>query len=62
MFGKRAIAPLILILFGMILFVLNLVELNRGKDTLYGALSNLLIMAAMVLVIIGNGKNPNKLD
>lgn len=62
MFGKKAIAPLILILISLVLLVLNLLELNKGKDTIYGALSNLLLIVAMVFVIIGNGKNSNKLN
>jgi len=55
MFGKRAILPLILILASIVLFLVNLLHRSkRDSFLILGMVSNLLVIAAMVLVLIGN--------
>ena len=55
MFGKRAILPLILILASVVLFLMNLLHRSKWDSFLTLAMvSNLLVIAAMVLVLIGN--------
>ncbi|AEM70379.1 hypothetical protein Murru_1337 [Allomuricauda ruestringensis DSM 13258] len=56
MFGKKSIVALALIIISFVLFVMNLIGLNNGEDTLYGILSNLLLILAMALVIVGERK------
>ena len=36
MFGKKAIAPLVVIVISLVLFVINLIELKNGKKFLIG--------------------------
>lgn len=59
MFGKRAILPLILIIASIVLLVFNIIELNRdeGAGSIYGPVSNILLIIGMVMVIIGNRKS-----
>lgn len=60
MFGKRAAVPLILIALSAILFLVNLWNFGSGAEgengNSLGMVSNLLVIAAMVLVLIGNRK------
>lgn len=58
MFGKKAIAPLFVILISLVLFVINLLELKNGNGGIWGLVSNILLIIAMVL-IIGNKKKQN---
>ena len=59
MFGKRAILPFILLVASVVLLVLNLLELNKeeGSGSIYGPISNFLLIIAMITVIIGNRKS-----
>jgi hypothetical protein len=59
MIGKRAILPFVLLVASIILLVLNISELNREDDSgsIYGPISNVLIIIAMILVIVGNRKS-----
>lgn len=59
MFGKKAIAPLFVILISLVLFVINLLELKNGNGGIWGLVSNILLIIAMVLVMIGNKKKQN---
>lgn len=56
MFGKEAIAPLVLILIGLVLFVFNLFELKKSNSAIWGMVSNLLLIVAMIFVLVGNKK------
>ena len=60
MFGKKAIAPLVVILISLVLFVINLMELKNGNTAIWGMVSNILLIIAMVLVMIGNKKKSKK--
>lgn len=60
MFGKKAIAPLVVILISLVLFVINLMELKNGNNAIWGMVSNILLIIAMVLVMIGNKKKSKK--
>ncbi len=57
MFEKKVILPVILIVAGLVLLVLNLTP--KGEINIYGAVSNVLLILGMVLVIIDNRKKPN---
>ena len=52
MFGKKGLLPGLLIIASLILLFLNIV--NDGS--IYGILSNILLIIAMVLVLIDNKK------
>tara|TARA_B100000749_G_scaffold247555_1_gene211042 strand:+ start:158 stop:376 length:219 start_codon:yes stop_codon:yes gene_type:complete len=56
MFGKKAIAPLVVIVISLVLFVINLIEVKNGNGEIWGMVSNILLIIAMALVIIGNKK------
>ncbi len=56
MFGKKAIAPLVVIVISLVLFVINLIELKNGNGEIWGMVSNILLIIAMALVMIGNKK------
>ncbi|MFT0713983.1 hypothetical protein [Flagellimonas lutimaris] len=56
MFGKKAIAPLVPILISLVLFVFNLFELKKSNSAIWGMVSNLLLIVAMIFVMIGNKK------
>jgi len=58
MFGKKAVLPFVLIIASLVLLVLNLTG-PKGEKNIYGAISNVLLILAMVLVIIGNRKKSN---
>nr|WP_297784327.1 hypothetical protein [uncultured Allomuricauda sp.] len=60
MFGKKAIAPLVLILISLVLLIINLMELKNGNSGIWGMVSNILLIIAMVLVMIGNKKKSKK--
>lgn len=60
MFGKKAIAPLVVIVISLVLFVINLIELKNGNGEIWGMVSNILLIIAMALVIIGNKKKSKK--
>jgi len=60
MFGKKAIAPLVLIIISFVLFILNLFELKKGNSAIWGMVSNILLIVAMVFVIIDNKKKSKK--
>ena len=60
MFGKKAIAPLMVIVISLVLFVINLIELKNGNGEIWGMVSNILLIIAMALVIIGNKKKSKK--
>ncbi|MBA4745309.1 MAG: hypothetical protein H2058_08625 [Muricauda sp.] len=51
MFGKKAIAPVLLIVISLALLVINLIELKKGNSALWGIVSNILLIVAMVAVI-----------
>ena len=52
MFGKKGLLPGLLIIASLVLLFLNI--LNDGS--IYGIISNLLLIIAMVFVLIGNKK------
>ena len=54
MFGKKAIAPLVVIIISAILFGLNIYEQRNGNGSILGIISNILLIAAMVAVILDN--------
>nr|WP_288931154.1 hypothetical protein [uncultured Allomuricauda sp.] len=56
MFGKKAIVPLVLILISLVLFVFNLFEFKNGDRAIWGMVSNVLLIGAMVFVMVGNNK------
>ncbi|NDV14618.1 hypothetical protein GO009_01150 [Muricauda sp. TY007] len=56
MFGKKAIGPLVIILIGLALFIINLFEMQKDKSTIWGMVSNILLIVAMVLVMVKNTK------
>ena len=56
MFGKKAIAPLVVIVISLVLFVINLIEVKNGNGEIWGMVSNILPIIAMALVMIGNKK------
>ena len=56
MFGKKAIAPLVVIVISLVLFVINLIEVKNGNGEIWGMVSNILLIIAMALVMIGNKK------
>ncbi|MBW8198953.1 hypothetical protein [Flagellimonas abyssi] len=60
MFGKKAIAPLVVIVISLVLFVINLIELKNGNGEIWGMVSNILLIIAMALVMIGNKKKSKK--
>ena len=60
MFGKKAIAPLMVIVISLVLFVINLIELKNGNGEIWGMVSNILLIIAMALVMIGNKKKSKK--
>ena len=60
MFGKKAIAPLVVMVISLVLFVINLIELKNGNGGIWGMVSNILLIIAMALVIIGNKKKSKK--
>lgn len=60
MFGKKALAPLVVILISLVLFVINLMELKNGNSAIWGIVSNILLIIAMVVVIIENKKKSKK--
>nr|WP_288978417.1 hypothetical protein [uncultured Allomuricauda sp.] len=60
MFGKKAIAPLVVIVISLVLFVINLIEVKNGNGEIWGMVSNILLIIAMALVIIGNKKKSKK--
>ncbi len=51
MFGKKTIAPILVIVISLVLFVLNLIELNKGNSAILGIISNILLIVAMIVVI-----------
>ncbi|MHA7831624.1 MAG: hypothetical protein ACX93O_11035 [Flagellimonas sp.] len=51
MFVKKAIAPVLLIVISLALLVINLIELKKGNSALWGIISNILLIVAMVAVI-----------
>jgi len=56
LFGKKAIAPLVLILVSLVLFVFNLFELEKSNSAIWGMISNILLIVAMIFVMVGNKK------
>ncbi|WP_437396072.1 hypothetical protein [Flagellimonas lutimaris] len=56
MFGKKAIAPLVLILISLVLFVFNPFELEKSNSAIWGMISNILLIVAMIFVMVGNKK------
>lgn len=56
MFGKKSIAPLVLIIISLILFVFNLFELKKSNNAIWGMVSNILLIVAMIFVMLGNKK------
>ncbi|MBW8242614.1 hypothetical protein K1F50_07360 [Muricauda oceani] len=60
MFGKKAIAPLVVMVISLVLFVINLIELKNGNGGIWGMVSNILLIIAMALVITGNKKKSKK--
>ncbi|MDF0706894.1 MAG: hypothetical protein VX772_01595 [Bacteroidota bacterium] len=56
MFGKNTTAPLIVILISLVLFVLNIMELKNGNSSIWGMISNVLLIFAMVMVILDRKK------
>ena len=52
MFGKKGILPGILILFSLVALILNIL----GEGSIFGMLSSILLIIAMVFVLIGNKK------
>lgn len=60
MFDKKTIAPLVVIVISLVLFVINLLELKNGNSAIWGIVSNILLIIAMVVVIIENKKNSKK--
>ena len=60
MFGKKAIAPLVVIVISLVLFVINLIEVKNGNGEIWGMVSNILLIIAMALVMIGNKKKSKK--
>ena len=52
MFGKKGLLPGLLVIASLVLLFLNI--LNDGS--IYGIISNLLLIIAMVFVLIGNKK------
>ncbi|MDF0714798.1 hypothetical protein PY092_01440 [Muricauda sp. 334s03] len=56
MFGKKAIAPLVLIIISLVLFVFNLFELKKSNNAIWGMVSNVLLIVAMIFVMVGNKK------
>ena len=56
MFGKKAIVPLVLIIISLVLFVFNLFEFKNGNSAIWGMVSNVLLIGAMVFVMVGNNK------
>ena len=59
MFGKKAILPFILIIASIVLLILNIIELNKNNSSgnIYGPISNVLLILAMIFVIIGNRRS-----
>ncbi|HKL90668.1 MAG TPA: hypothetical protein VJ880_05760 [Allomuricauda sp.] len=51
MFVNKAIAPVLLIVISLALLVINLIELKKGNSALWGIISNILLIVAMVAVI-----------
>ncbi|MEQ5791045.1 hypothetical protein J4E06_08280 [Muricauda sp. NFXS6] len=51
MFVKKGIAPVLLIVISLALLVINLIELKKGNSALWGIISNILLIVAMVAVI-----------
>ncbi|WP_318311037.1 hypothetical protein [Flagellimonas crocea] len=51
MFGKTAFAPLVVIIISAILFGLNIYEQRNGNGSIWGILSNILLILAMIFVI-----------
>lgn len=51
MFVKKAIAPVLVIVISLALLVINLIELKKGNSALWGIISNILLIVAMVAVI-----------
>lgn len=56
MFGKKAIGPLVIILISLALFIINLFEMQKDNSTIWGMVSNILLIVAMVLVMVKNTK------
>jgi len=56
LFGKKAIAPLVLILVSLVLFVFNLFELEKSNSAIWGMISNILLIVTMIFVMVGNKK------
>tara|TARA_R110002012_G_scaffold66614_2_gene174139 strand:+ start:13793 stop:13969 length:177 start_codon:yes stop_codon:yes gene_type:complete len=51
MFVKKTIAPVLVIVISLALLVINLIELKKGNSALWGIISNILLIVAMVAVI-----------
>ena len=51
MFVKKAISPVLVIVISLALLVINLIELKKGNSALWGIISNILLIVAMVAVI-----------
>ncbi len=51
MFVKKAIAPVLVIVISLALLVINLIELKKANSALWGIISNILLIVAMVAVI-----------
>jgi len=47
---------LVPILISLVLFVFNLFELKKSNSAIWGMVSNLLLIVAMIFVMIGNKK------
>ena len=60
MFDKKTIAPLVVIVISLVLFVINLLELKNGNSAIWGIVSNILLIIAMVIVIFENKKKSKK--
>lgn len=60
MFGKKAFFPLVLIIVSLVLFVFNLLEIGKSNHAIWGLLSNILLIIAMVLVMLENKKKTKK--
>ena len=51
MFVKKTIAPVLVIVISLALLVINLIELKKANSALWGIISNILLIVAMVAVI-----------
>ncbi|WP_127136049.1 hypothetical protein [Flagellimonas oceanensis] len=60
MFDKKTIAPLVVIVISLVLLVINLMGLKNGNTAIWGIVSNILLIIAMVIVIFENKKKSKK--